>query len=106
MSCLTGQHGRILEAFTMGYSFTCRHPVHFAGLYYLLDSETIPVRYLTAEQITHRRQTDMRVGEYIGFGCRRRLQGYRPSMIHKDKWSDHSSKPKGEYALYLKTRSD
>src|SRR5690606_3010027 len=95
------KYSRIFKSFGMGDAAAGSHPVHLSGSDHLLYPQTVAVYQFSAEEVAHRGESDMRMGQDVKGFLRLGGQWYRPSVIHKDKGTHHSLLPEGEDPLYL-----
>src|SRR5690606_2036486 len=87
------KHREIFKAFGECDALTGRHPVDLARSNGLFNTKAIAMRYLSAEEITHSRESDVRMRKHIH--CRRvyRIDCNRSGMIHEYERANHALCP-------------
>src|SRR5205807_9508456 len=83
----------------MGDATPCRHPIDLAGLDRLMGPETVPMDEFSLQQISHCRQSDVRVWPNVDTLARRQYQ--RTHMVQKDERPDKTECPGRQHAPNL-----
>jgi hypothetical protein len=68
-------------------TFSCGHPVDFAGADRLNSAEAVPVQEFAFEKVRHRSKADVRMRRHVEAGVR--SQHLRPHLIQEDERADH-----------------
>jgi hypothetical protein len=80
----------LLEALRMGNAAAGDHPVHFARPYCLLHADGVSVDDFSGKQISHRREADMRMWQYVSFTGQTFGKIDGTHVVEKDERSDHA----------------
>src|SRR5262245_587222 len=79
-----------LEALRMSDSAASDHPVHLARAYCLLHTNRVAVDDFSGKQISHCRETDMRMWKYVSFTRQTFRQIDGAQVVEENEWPDHA----------------
>ena len=85
----------------MNNAAACGHPIDLTRLDRLMRAQTVAVDKLTFQQISHCRQSDMRMRRNIDSSAR--SKGHGSHVIEKDEWPHKAADARWQETPYLQT---